>query len=417
MTWHKSLEKITALLSDLYDMSSLSYSQPAGRSLTCGFVLAPTEDVPKMAGHERPYGARRRLRRPLLALAAVVAAAGLAIVTILATAGAEPGLRHSAAPSRDSVTHDAATARTTGLRPADTSRAEAHAPESRPSRASRNDRPVDDARPAGSTGGTRFGMAVQPAGGQSYRQALASAVSRFGEPGAVRKYYPGLPAPWSSILHDIGSLTPVISFKASPRAVLAGRYDAFLHNWFSSAPTDRTVYWVYFHEPENDVAAHAFTAAQYRAAWAHVHDLAAAAHKPNLRATLTLMCWTLAKGSHRDWHDYYAGRGYVDVLAWDCYNTAVQQGDYGAPPAVFGQAIATARAAGLPVAFAELGSKLARGDSGAHRAAWLMAVARYLAGHNAVFVCYFDSTVGGDFRLLDRASILAWRAVVSDQRP
>ncbi|HEX6447002.1 MAG TPA: hypothetical protein VF053_18045 [Streptosporangiales bacterium] len=370
-----------------------------------------------MSGHERPSAARPRLRRPLFALIAAVAAAVLATIGTLATAGAEPWVRHAAGPARDTVpqTHDVATAVATGLRPAATSRAEAHAPGSRPEAANGDD-PTHQDRPA-LTGPTRFGVAVHTVRGQSYRQALDQTLNRYGRIGVVRKYYTGLPASWSRITRDIGSLTPVVSFKAGPSAVLSGRYDAYLRKWFASAPTDRTVYWVYFHEPENDVAAHAFSAAQYRAAWAHVAELAAAAHRSNLRATLTLMCWTLAPGSHRDWHDYYAGRRYVDVLAWDCYNKAIQRAGYASPPSMFGQAVATSRAAGLPVAFAEMGSKLASGDSGVRRAAWLTEVAQYLSAKDAVFVCYFDSTVGGEFRLLDRASILAWRAVVSDQRP
>lgn len=369
-----------------------------------------------MAGNERQDAARRRTRRPLFALIAAVAAAVLVTIGTLATAGADPWARHAAAPGRDTVTqsHDVATAEATGLRPAATSRAETHAPGSRP-KAGRDDGSHGTGPVV--TGRTRFGVAVHTVRGQSYREALDQTLSRYGRIGVVRKYYPGLPASWSSIVRDIGSLTPVVSFKASPGAVVAGRYDAYLRKWFASAPTDRTVYWVYFHEPENDVAAHAFSTAQYRAAWAHVAGLAAAAHRSNLRATLTLMCWTLARGSHRDWHDYYAGRRYVDVLAWDCYNKAIQRDAYGSPDAMFGQAIATSRAAGLPVAFAEMGSKLASGDSGAHRAAWLTSVARYLSARDAVFVCYFDSTVGGEFRLLDHPSILAWRAVVSDQRP
>lgn len=370
-----------------------------------------------MAGHERRGGARRRLRRSLLAVVAVVTAAGLATAGTLATAGAEPWLRHAAAPGRDTVPHDAATTKAPQALPVDTSRAETLAPGSRPPRATRKGSSDDDGRTTITGGTTRFGAAVRPRAGQSYRQALESTIDRYGRLGVVRKYYPGLPASWSRIIRDIGSLPPVISFKANPSAVVAGRYDSYLRHWFASAPTDRPIYWVYFHEPENDVAAHAFSAAQYRAAWAHVHDLAAAAHKSNLRATLTLMCWTVAKGSHRDWRDYYAGRRYVDVLAWDCYNKAIQHNGYGAPASMFADAIATSRAAGLPVAFAEMGSKLARGDDGSRRAAWLTEVARYLYANHAVFVCYFDSTVGGEFRLLDRASILAWRAVVSDQRP
>ncbi|MQA79626.1 MAG: hypothetical protein GEV10_14295 [Streptosporangiales bacterium] len=262
-------------------------------------------------------------------------------------------------------------------------------------------------------GPTKFGAAVRAGRGETYRQAVDRSVRQYGRLGVVRKFYPGLPAPWSRIRHDIGSLTPAVSFKASPAQVLSGRHDARLKEWFASAPTDRPIYWTYFHEPENDVDAGAYSPAQFTAAWKRISRLADAADKPNLKATLTLMCWSLEKGSKRDWRDYFAGRQYVDVLAWDCYNKAITRADYADPKAMLGTAIATGRSVGLPVAFGEFGSKLAPGDNGTRRAAWLLAAARYLHDNDVVYVSYFDSTVGGEFRLLDRVSQLAWRTVVT----
>lgn len=262
-------------------------------------------------------------------------------------------------------------------------------------------------------GPTKFGAAVRAGRGETYRQAVDRSVRQYGRLGVVRKFYPGLPAPWSRIRNDIGSLTPAVSFKAPPREVLAGRHDARLKEWFASAPNDRPIYWTYFHEPENDVDAGAYTPAQFTAAWKRISRLADAAGKPNLKATLTLMCWSLEKGSHRDWRDYFAGKRYVDVLAWDCYNKAISRADYADPREMLGTAIATGRSVGLPVAFGEFGSKLARGDNGTRRAAWLLAAAKYLHDNDVVYVSYFDSTVGGEFRLLDRVSQLAWRTVVT----
>lgn len=260
---------------------------------------------------------------------------------------------------------------------------------------------------------TRFGAAVPLGSGLSYTQSLDRAMDRYGDLDIVRKFYPGMPAPWSKLGKELGSVPAVVSFKASPQAVLSGRYDSLLRDWFADAPTDRPTYWVYFHEPENDVASHAFTPAQYRAAWRHVSGLADAAHNRQLQATLTLMAWSLQDASHRDWRDYYAGSSYVDVLAWDVYNKAIARNAYGSPESMFARAIEVSRAEGKPAAFAEVGSKLAKGDDGTRRAAWLTAIAKYLDGHDAAFVCYFDSTVGGDFRLLDKPSQRAWQQVVS----
>lgn len=271
----------------------------------------------------------------------------------------------------------------------------------------------DDATDGTAAGPTRFGAAVRTRPGETYRQAVDRSVSQYGRLGVVRKFFPGLPAPWSRIRQDIGTLTPAVSFKANPKEVLSGRHDAQLKQWFATAPTDRPIYWTYFHEPENDVDSGAYTPAQFTAAWKRVSSLADAAGKPNLKATLTLMCWTLEKGSHRDWRDYFAGKQYVDVLAWDCYNKAITRADYADPKAMLGTAIAAGRSVGLPVAFGEFGSKLARGDDGTRRAAWLLAAAKYLHDNDVVYVSYFDSTVGGEFRLLDRVSQLAWRTVVT----
>lgn len=257
---------------------------------------------------------------------------------------------------------------------------------------------------------TRFGVAVQRQSGETYAQAVQRAVGTYGELGVIRRYYSGLPASWPTIEQAVGSIPVVVSFKANARAVTSGRYDDRLRSWFAAAPTDRPTYWVYFHEPEDNIAAGSFTAAQFRAAWKHVYALAAEAGNPQLRATLTLMCYTLET---RNWRDYFAGAQYVDILAWDCYNKRMASDRYGDPAGLFSQAIETTQDAGLPVAIAEFGAMLLRRDDGSSRAEWLTQCARYLADHHAVFVSYFDTDVHGDFRLLDKPSQQAWRAVVT----
>ena len=104
----------------------------------------------------------------------------------------------------------------------------------------------------------------------------------------------------------------------------------------------------------------------------------------------------------------------IDTIGWDCYNQAFVQGLVQRPGVDAGHAPSPPpRRAGVNWAVAELGSKMASGDSGAGRAAWLTAIGSYARANGAAYVTYFDSTVGGDFRLLDAASKDAWRQVIA----
>ena len=76
------------------------------------------------------------------------------------------------------------------------------------------------------------------------------------------------------------------------------------------------MWWSYWHEPEDDIEAGRYTAAQYRAAWEHL--IALAPKRTTLRPTLILMGFSLFKKS-RVISDYVP-KG-LDVLAWDSYLT------------------------------------------------------------------------------------------------
>jgi hypothetical protein len=263
-----------------------------------------------------------------------------------------------------------------------------------------------------STGGTLFGTSLWTGDGSNAAQALTRETTAFGRPDIVRTYYTGMPAAWPGSAGVSGGPV-VVSFKAAPKDVMSGRLDSQFANWFASAPKDRPIFWSYFHEPENDVESGAFTTADYRAAWVHLAGLADRANNPQLRSNLILMCWTLQSGSHRNWQDYFAGASVIDTIGWDCYNKSFSKGSYGDPATMLGKAVATSKAAGVNWAVAELGSKMASGDSGAGRAKWLTAIGSYARANGAAYITYFDSTVGGDFRLLDAASKNAWRQVIA----
>jgi hypothetical protein len=125
------------------------------------------------------------------------------------------------------------------------------------------------------------------------------------------------------------------------------------------------------------------------------------------------MCFTLKPSSGRSFSDYYPGPSVIDVLAFDCYNQSASSGAYMDPATMFASVLAVSRSTGKPFAITEFGSLLVKGDStGVGRAAWLRASATYLAAQGALFVTYFDSPVTAEYRLMDPASIAAWRAVI-----
>jgi hypothetical protein len=255
---------------------------------------------------------------------------------------------------------------------------------------------------------TSFGTTAQPRDG-SLADAVARQDAKFGHLATLRYYAPGLPPAWSQIT-SLGMRDLVVSFKSSPATVLSGANDTYLTNWFASAPRDRQIWWTYFHEPENDVESGSFTPAQFKEAFKHVSELAHAAGRDDLRATMILMGYTANKNSGRNWQDYYPGGEYVDVMGWDSYNHAAAQGKgYSTPEAVFGNAAAVSKAAGKPMAIAETGAPLLPGDDGTGRAAYLRAAGAYLKAQGAQFVTYYDSTQGGAYTLDDAASVQAWK--------
>jgi cell division septation protein DedD len=261
--------------------------------------------------------------------------------------------------------------------------------------------------------GTLFGTSVYQNPGETFAQAYDRRVAEFGTLPVDRVYYPGLPSGWPGNA-GFGGTTVSVSFKLMPQDVLTGAYDAALTSWFATAPRDRDTYWTYYHEPEDNIEAGQFTAADYRAAWTRIAALAAKAQNPHLHATLILMCYTLSAYSGRSFADYYPGPSVIDVLGFDCYNQDWANGTYIDPATQFAAVLAVSRATGKPFAVTEFGSQLAVGDpTGVGRAAWLKASAAYLAQQGAVLVTYFDSPVSHDYRLLDTPSLLAWKAVIA----
>jgi len=256
---------------------------------------------------------------------------------------------------------------------------------------------------------TLAGATVSLRSGETFAQGVARADRTYGPLKMVRVFYPGLPPSWPGSRADVSNRTVVVSFKALPRDILAGKHDSLFRNWFASVPENMDTYWVYYHEPEDNIEAGDFTAADYRAAWRRLAGFADQANNPRLYATLVLMCWSLSSNSHRNWRDFYPGDDIIHTMGWDCYNYGWKKGTYDDPAGLFGKSIELSRQLGKPYGYAETGSQMASGDNGTRRGAWLRQVADYMRAQKVAWAAYFDSTVGGEFRLLDTPSQLGWQ--------
>ena len=202
-----------------------------------------------------------------------------------------------------------------------------------------------------------------------------------------------------------------MSFNAAPSSVLSGADNATLSHFFDTAPSGHAIYYSYYPEPEQFIASGQFSAADYRAAWAHIVSLAAAAHNPYLHSTLVLTNWDLNPASGRNWKDYLPGGGVISTLGWDAYpaGTVQDRNPQPTPPAQFmGPAVAASRSVGLPFGFAEFAL-----GTPTDRPAWLAEVANYLSSVGALFGTLFNSPGYPWTQLTDAASISAWRTVVA----
>ncbi len=259
--------------------------------------------------------------------------------------------------------------------------------------------------------GTRFGTFVDQ-GRLEFRRALRLSDRRFTRMEAVRFFEPVIRDGWSGKLGEVKRPMSV-SFRAPVGQVLSGEHDAMLRTWFRNAPGGFPIWWTYWHEPEDDIAAGQMTARRYRLAWQHINAIARQVAGNNLHPTLILMAWTARSGSGRSVSDYYPG-DFIDVVAWDGYNPPGATG-YAAPKAIFGSAAAKTKRLGKRFAIGELGSVLVPGDEGSRRARWLVDAARFASARNAPFVTYWDAKIPNEnYQLRDVPSRLAWRSVVKD---
>ncbi|MEP6651181.1 MAG: hypothetical protein ABJA74_14925, partial [Lapillicoccus sp.] len=143
--------------------------------------------------------------------------------------------------------------------------------------------------PSSATGTAAYGAVVKPRSGETFAAALRRSENNYGRLGVIRYFDGNAPDTWADLSAKLTTHNAIVSWRIAPKAVLTGDYDAQIRNWFATAPTDRTTWYSYMHEPEDNIARGEFTAVDYRAAFQHVTQLARQVGNPQLKATLILM--------------------------------------------------------------------------------------------------------------------------------
>ena len=262
---------------------------------------------------------------------------------------------------------------------------------------------------------TLFGVSIRQNAGETYAQAVTGREVEYGTLDIIRVFYSGNPGAWTDPKLSVNRAVNV-SFKADADTVNSGALDATYRAWFAAAPTNRSIWWTYFHEPEDDIAEGAFTASAYRTAWQRIWRISRepGVAMSNVKSALVLMDYTADGRSGRTWTDYYPGSSYVDLISWDVYQFNEKDATTGNDESMAEHqqrrpTLAITRQAGKPYAISELGY-----DDPATRPAWLRETASWARDNNAVFIAYFDADGRlGDHRLLDGGSQAAWRSAVT----
>jgi hypothetical protein len=236
----------------------------------------------------------------------------------------------------------------------------------------------------------------------------------------------GVPIPWSRVFlqsqpWSANAYKPVTDANARGQKVILSNkipagatmatianYDSFFNGIFAglaAAGVQNGIY-VFYHEPEDNVQNGEFTAAQWRAAQAHIAALVHASPLVGWRFGTVLMEYTLTPQSGRDPENYYVPT--ADILLWDAYN-GVDTHEPGkpycttdpsaVPPGVVLQPVIDYCAAkGKPYGYAEFGCARQMADStGVKRTAWLQHLQRSRLMATPEMCCYFDMGIPEGF--------------------
>lgn len=256
--------------------------------------------------------------------------------------------------------------------------------------------------------GMQVGMTVDPTAYATYTYFKATRCSRvFSGPGS------GLTA-WNSgrITGLPAAVEPWISVKDYPT-------DEQLVAWIKAATRPAKFSW--WHERDNDGPQTNAARMDFFARQRHLAEVFASV--PNAKVQFMsppqTLQWTAsastadkAKGDG-NWRLWWPGSGLGST--WDCYADSWRPA-YPDPETFLRIPFEAAQGTGRPLVVAELGAARVSGDNtGTGRAAWIRDVTTLLRERGCTYVAWWNDlgTGGTDFRLTDKPSADAWRAVTS----
>lgn len=295
--------------------------------------------------------------------------------------------------------------------------------------------PAPAPKPAG--GSVKFGAATE--GGPGNLSALDAFETAAGKQVSLYVYYqsfafdPNFNAVAASSLRAQG-ITPMVTWEPwdpsvgstnqpaySLKAIASGAHDAYISRWASQVRDWGHPLWLRFaHEMNGNwypwaAGVNGNSAADYVAAWRHVHDLFSLAGASNV--TWVWSPNVVAPG-FTALDQLYPGDAYVDRLGLDGYNWGTTQSwgsTWQSPAEVFGASLAILRQlSSLPVVIAETASAEAGGD----KAEWIRQFFVLMEQNPAVqaFV-WFNFNKETDWRIQSSAAALtAFAQDVADPR-
>lgn len=223
------------------------------------------------------------------------------------------------------------------------------------------------------------------------------------------------------------------SFNLPPADVAAGRDDAKLRTFIASTP--KNIILTNYHEPEQEIAAGRFTAAQFRAS---IVRLASLVHAQNTidggtrRVSVILMYDTIYGFKGRNPMDYWPGRNpatgvnYADLISFDTYALPHATNTAGVPRGftdglkwqtakqLLDPSIAFATRIGSPWMVSEFGY-LEDVNNPSRKGQAITDFVNYARLHGAVAVEYWDAYGSrADWQLrYGTRTVAAWKAIVN----
>ena len=270
---------------------------------------------------------------------------------------------------------------------------------------------------------TLFGASIITSDGANHYDAFDAL---FGDIKIDRTYNalnanpPKYQSTWAAqdVSHDAASAT---SFKYYPVDVLSGSKDAILANFFAALKPGRVRWWGYWHEPDDEIFSSAtFTAADYRAAFSHINDVAVA-HTPanvDARPFLCVEEYSMRPANKhgpatpRPLDQMYPG-DFIQAVGFDVYSGWNDKVPYTLAPAEqFDKLFSLAGALGKPICIPEFGCQ-ATPPTGVTmtRTQWMTNALRYLKPHadQISFITWWNDTFAD--LTSDTAAANVWKAV------